>query len=126
MSTSHLSKVEPAQVDGASIAVSGAEVTIDGTIVCRDPDAILGPFLRSIHEAALADRVPELFINLKGLRFVNSSAIRLLVDWTLWAKGEDRPHYRLVFRIDEQTTWQRLTLTALVSLADHVEVAKAE
>ena len=118
----HLSEVAAQEIEGAKIFVQNAGVVLEGTIVCRNPEEVLRPALEKIHQAALADGVAQLQIDLRKLRFVNSSAIRLLVDWTLWAKGEENPLYRLVFRIDESITWQRLTLAALVSLAEHVDV----
>jgi hypothetical protein len=50
----------------------------------------------------------------RTLEFVNSSALRLFVNWISRAQSGG---YKLTFVIDRSVTWQRLSFSSLRSLA---------
>jgi hypothetical protein len=87
-----------------------------GTITTREPGQDLSAFFRSVHAAARADRLQELRLDVTGLTFVNSSAVRLFVDWATWVKNETGPRYKLVFIANRKITWQNTSFAALRSL----------
>ena len=59
-------------------------------------------------------------VDVGALQFVNSSAIRIFVDWIARAS---EAKYKIVFLIDPTTTWQRLTFSALASMkTDALEI----
>jgi hypothetical protein len=92
-----------------------------GTITSRDPALDLAPFLKNVHSAIVADGLKEVSIDVSALTFVNSSAIRLFVDWATWAKKEPEPNrYLLKFLTDHLITWQKTSFMALKSLAPSV------
>ena len=105
------------RVDGMTIAFAGpAELKLTGTIAMKDPREALGRFLRKVHEAVLADGEKDVVVDVAELKFVNSSAIRLFVDWAMWLKDGSTP-YKLRFKSDRSIAWQRTTFAALLSLA---------
>jgi hypothetical protein len=53
-------------------------------------------------------------VDVRSLNFVNSSAIRLFVDWISRAHAA---RYKLVFLIDRSITWHRLSFSVLKSLS---------
>ncbi|NUP11328.1 MAG: hypothetical protein HOW73_35225 [Polyangiaceae bacterium] len=128
---SSLSSLSPLRIDGVEIevaekptdgdgggATARAAIVMRGRMTSRNPDASIQPFLKKVHEALCADKIDRVEVDVTDLGFVNSSAIRLFVDWAMWVKGEgDAPHYKLVFRTKEGIAWQRLTLTALTGIA---------
>jgi hypothetical protein len=116
---SQLAKVAPPRLDTLRVQVNPpATLIFSGTITSKDPTGEVGPFLRAVHEAALLDKVGELRVDVSALSFVNSSAIRLFVDWTSWLKT-DKP-YKLRFATNRHVTWQKTSFMALKSLADDV------
>jgi hypothetical protein len=116
---SQLAKVAPPRLDTLRVQVSPpATLIFSGTITSKDPSSEVGPFLRAVHQAALSDKVSELRVDVSALSFVNSSAIRLFVDWTSWLKT-DRA-YKLRFATNRHVTWQKTSFMALKSLADEV------
>jgi hypothetical protein len=110
------------QLDNVQISVRGSDlVKLEGTIATKDPDEQLGPFFRRIHDLVAAEGPRTLNVDVSGLTFVNSSAIRLFVDWATWIKKEPNSRrYELRFLTDRSITWQRTSFTALQSLAKDV------
>jgi len=70
--------------------------------------------LDALHASLRASKVRSFTVDVRGLNFVNSSAIRLFVDWIA---GAVVAGYTLVFLIDRTITWHRLSFSVLKSLA---------
>lgn len=96
-----------------------------GTITMRlvgsaesDSKSALDVLLRGIHEAALADKVAEVVVDLRALEFMNSSCIKAFVSWI--GTIQDSPptsHYQLRILSDSKKRWQDRSLTALACFA---------
>lgn len=122
-----LTKLERLKLDDFSIDVeSPSRVKISGSIATRDPDPAIASHIRRLHAAAMEDGLKRVEVDIRDLSFVNSSGIRVFVDWALQARGADgNPAYRLRFLVRRKYTWQRMSLVALESLAtDVIEVAE--
>jgi hypothetical protein len=104
---------------GTRIAFEGRSLKLSGSIAVKEPREPFASFFRSVHEAALGERVSEFIVDVSELKFVNSSAIRLFVDWATWLKSEGVP-YKLTFRSHRRVAWQRTAFPALQSLARDV------
>lgn len=119
---SQLAALQAPQIEGVGIKIERpGQLSLTGTITSLHPGTTLGPFLRAVHDAALADGVKQLSVNVTGLTFVNSSAIRLFIDWAIWLKAvPETSRYKLVFDTDRTITWQRTSFLALRSLATGV------
>ncbi len=117
------SELQIPQAEGVELSISGDNsLRIAGMIAVRDPREPLGSFFTRVHEAAVADRVREVIVDVVDLKFVNSSAIRLFVDWATAVKNAGTP-YRLKFKGRRAVAWQRTAFMALSSLAkDALEV----
>lgn len=114
---SQLSQLAPHESEGLSIRISEETVVVmAGKITSLDPSAAVQPYLKSVHAAALADKVARVSVDVRQLAFVNSSAIRLFIDWATWVKTAAAP-YQLVFVTDKTITWQRTSFVAIKSLA---------
>ena len=77
-------------------------------------------FFKAVYTAAVADKLSEVRADVSGLTFVNSSAIRLFVDWATWVKNERSQRYTLRFITSRNVTWQKTSFTALMSLMKEV------
>ncbi len=96
------------------------QVKLSGTITQKDPSNDLAGFFKALHTAALTDKLSEVRADVSGLTFVNSSAIRLFVDWATWVKNERGQRYTLRFVTSRNVTWQKTSFMALMSLAKEV------
>jgi hypothetical protein len=96
------------------------QVKLSGTITQKDPSNDLAGFFKALHTAALVDKLSEVRADVSGLTFVNSSAIRLFVDWATWVKNERGQRYTLLFVTSRNVTWQKTSFMALMSLAKEV------
>jgi len=110
----NFSEVSPPMVSGLEVSLAGPNlVTMKGTITVQDGSG-LSSFLRAVHARARDNKLSEVVLDVTGLRFVNSSAIRLFVDWAMWVQGDAA--YKLRCRIDRRTTWQKTSFSALTSM----------
>ncbi len=96
------------------------QLKLSGTMTQKDPANDLSGFFKALHIAALADKLAEVRADVSGLTFVNSSAIRLFVDWATWLKNERGQRYTLRFITSRNVTWQKTSFMALMSLAKEV------
>jgi hypothetical protein len=106
----------------ASLQVDGNVVTIRGEIDQANPKVFLAPFLEEIHVAAEREGLHEVKVDIRGLSFLNSSAVKELIGWVL--KRNRMPagkKYVLEFIYDSSILWQRVTIPTLSQLdADFV------
>lgn len=124
---SNLSQVEVPQLASFELSITPPSgVAMRGTIAIPDPGLLLGGCFRRMHEAALADGLSELSVDVRQLTFVNSSAIRLFVDWSSWVSAARPSGYLLRFRTDRRITWQRTSFAVLQSLGGKAIVLDAE
>jgi len=122
-----IERLSPPAHPGVSLRVTAPDtLELSGKITSRDPSAELGPFFRRTHEAAKADGLTTFNVDVSGLEFVNSSSIRLFVDWATWLKSESTPSYVLRFLTNRTTTWQRTSFVALKALAKEVVMVEAK
>jgi hypothetical protein len=94
-----------------------SRVALKGTITTENPSSDVGAFMRALHNAALADNLKSVELDVSGLTFVNSSAIRLFIDWTSWIRATGKTPYVLRIRASRSITWQKTSFMALTSLA---------
>ncbi len=120
-----LADIEPLHIETFSLQPTGPNgVQMKGTLTLRDPHQRVQPYLKRVHETAVRSGLREVRVDLTELTFVNSSAIRLFIDWTVWLQKEPK-RYRLVFFTDSRITWQRTSFGALQSMAgDVIEVRR--
>jgi hypothetical protein len=112
-----MASIDVPKVDGMGIElVAPHTLKLKGTIARKDPSHDLAGFFKTIHRDAVARRLPELRIDVSGLTFVNSSSIRLFIDWAVWVEKEPEHHYVLRFVTSRQITWQQTAFAALTSL----------
>jgi len=96
-------------------------LVMSGSVLDMDPGAILMPHIRDLHERILRQGIRTFDIDVRALSFVNSSGIRVFIDWLgLIRRGNSAYTLRVV--MDPAVTWQRLTFGALESVARGVVV----
>jgi hypothetical protein len=117
-----LAELRLSPLEGVRIEVIHAqEVRFSGLITVPNSHDALLPSIRALHEAALGDAITELTVDVRLLTFVNSSAIRLFIDWSTWLRNLDESkRYKLLFVTDKSITWQRTSFLALKSLVPAV------
>lgn len=114
----------PLKVDSLFVELPRADrLVMTGSVANPAIQAQLARYLESVHAHVADKRLTAFAVDVKGLTFVNSSAIRVFVDWISRAQGAG---YKLVFHVDRSITWHRLSFSVLKSLApSHVEVTEA-
>jgi hypothetical protein len=116
---SALGEVTLPRLDNFSAQVTPpSAIQLVGVIAIPDPGRVLGPFFAALHRSVTADGLLEISVDVRHLTFVNSSAIRLFVDWATWVRNANPPEsYVIRFRTDRRITWQRTSFSVLQSLA---------
>jgi hypothetical protein len=86
--------IDVPKIEGVGIELlSPHTLKLKGTITKKEPGEELTGFFRSIHQDVLARRLPEFRVDVSELTFVNSSSIRLFIDWAVWIKSEPKDAY---------------------------------
>ncbi len=96
------------------LLVSESECTLSGSLSTDTAQRALAELFETLHIRVEASSVSAFQVDVRKLEFVNSSAIRLFVNWISRAQSCD---YELTFIIDRSITWHRLTFSTLRSLA---------
>ena len=102
------------------LATGPCELRFEGTLANHNSQVELKRNITALHGRIVAEGCSMMTVDVRGLQFVDSSAIRLFVDWIARAS---EAKYKIVFLIDPTMTWQRLSFSVLKSLAsDAVEI----
>jgi hypothetical protein len=119
-----MSTADPPKVEGVVIdCPSPTNICLKGTIAGKEAVGRLGAYFKSLHTEAAARGTEEVCVDLAEVTFANAAAIRLFIDWAVWAKGERKRVYVLRFRVSRNVAWQATAFTALKTLmADTVVV----
>ncbi|HKQ70241.1 MAG TPA: hypothetical protein VJT73_12920 [Polyangiaceae bacterium] len=93
---------------------------LKGTITKQGPAQDLAGFFGAIHRDGIERKLAAVRVDVSELTFVDSSAIRLFVDWATWLKKEKGPRYTLHFLTSRHVTWQKTSFLALTALLGDV------
>ena len=105
----------PVVIESLRLAlVAAAELQIEGTLNTITAQTQAAQHLAALHQRIVTEKLSSFTVDLRKLTFVNSSAIRLFVDWIARA---NTARYKLVFMTDRSITWHRLSFSVLKSLA---------
>ena len=107
----HAFAIETLQLELAS----EGELRCGGALRSDAAQRAFGQHLQDIHAHIVAKRLPSFTVDLRSLDFVNSSAIRVFINWISRAEGAGY-ETRLLRRI-RAIAWHRLSFSALQSLA---------
>ena len=90
------------------------ELRLCGTLRTVSAQDELVRHIGVVHDHIVAKKYSTFTIDVRELSFVNSSAIRVFVNWISLA---DQARYKLVFLTDGRITWHRLSFSVLKSLS---------
>jgi ABC-type transporter Mla MlaB component len=90
-------------------------LVMSGSVLDMDPGTLLMPHIRDVHERIVRQTVRTFNVDVRALSFVNSSGIRVFIDW-LGLIQRSKAAYTLRVIMDPGVTWQRLTFGALESV----------
>jgi hypothetical protein len=94
--------------------VQPSELHMAGVLESQTAQLELRRVLEHLHDWIRQKKLTSFKVDVRALNFVNSSAIRLFVDWISRAEAAG---YKLVFLIERGITWHRLSFSVLQSLA---------
>ena len=100
-----------------------AELTIAGTADLRALKP-LQELLQKLHDEIIRLGVAEIRVDVRMLRFMNSSCFKAFVSWLNRVRklASDHP-YRILFRANPDLAWQQRSLQALAAFAaDRVSI----
>jgi len=119
---SQLAQIEIPDLNTAKLEITGERsIRLSGTIAAQNPATLLAPCLKAIHEAALKDGANEIAVDVRKLTFVNSSSIRLFIDWAMWIQAlEANKRYLLRFLTRPDITWQTTSFSAIQTIVGDI------
>lgn len=108
-------------LEAAQLSMDDDTVIISGKLTMREPAKEIGPFLKSVHDAACKKELKVLTVDVRNLTFINSSGIRVFINWTAWIRAENEARrYRVKFLSDPGVSWQSVSLKAMQSMAPDI------
>src|SRR5581483_2812795 len=112
-----MSALDPPRVEGVAMdCPSPTTLRLKGTIAGKDAINLLGPYFKALHAQTAARGTDEFCVDVADVTFASAAAIRLFIDWAVWAKGEKKRLYVLRLRVSRNMTWQTTAFTALKTL----------
>jgi len=106
---------EPVVIESLRLdAPARTSIRLTGSLRTESAQEELNRRLESIHQGITNAKLESFTVDVRGLKFVNSSAIRVFINWISRA---ETAAYKLVFLTDRDTTWHRLSFSVLQSLA---------
>jgi hypothetical protein len=100
-----------------SLQAEGNVITLQGEIDHASPKAFLGPFFEEVHKAVEAEGLRVVRVDVRGLRFLNSSAVKEIIGWVLRRnRMPAAAKYAIEFVYDSTILWQRVTMPTISHL----------
>jgi anti-anti-sigma regulatory factor len=87
---------------------------LEGTLTQDAARREVAEVLDEVHARVVAGKLPAFTLDVRGLSYANSSAIRVFIDMASRAR---RSGYRVILEIDGSITWHRINFTVLQSMA---------
>jgi hypothetical protein len=112
-------KIDCISPDGGRVALQaeGNLVSLRGDIDQSSPKTFLAPFFDKIHAAADAEDLHEVKVDILGLRFLNSAAVKEIIGWVLRRNRlPSGKKYVIEFIYDSSILWQRVTMPTVSQL----------
>lgn len=110
-----LQVARPISVESLRLRLTSlAELELDGSLATPTAQRELSAILTALHARIVEQKIPLFTVDVRSLNFVNSSAIRVFVDWIARAESSA---YKLTFITERGITWHRLSFSVLRSLA---------
>jgi hypothetical protein len=112
-------KTRSTSPDGGKVSLQadGDVVVLTGEVDHATPRDFLSPFFEQVHQAAEAEGLRVVKVDVRGLRFLSSSAVKELIGWVL--KRNRMPaqrKYAIEFIYDSTVLWQRVTMPTISHL----------
>jgi hypothetical protein len=105
----------PLVIESLEIAfTSPVALRFSGALMTEPAQHELERVLGDVHSHILAAKITSFTVDVRPLNFVNSSALRVFINWISRA---ERARYKLVFVTNPRVTWHRLNFSVLKSLA---------
>jgi hypothetical protein len=115
---------QPLTIESLQLQLAASELRLSGMLTTSSAYVELGRQLAIVHDHVVTRKLPSFAVDVRALRFVNSSAVRLFVNWISWA---EQAGYRLVFLTQRDVTWHRLSFSVLKSLSPRtVEIQETQ
>ena len=124
--------IPPFTLDGFEMflvdtSVDRVTVKFRGTIEHPAPGEFLDPLLATVHDRAVAAKIPNVDADFSGLDFLNSSGIKALIKWVMKsteARLGGSNCYKLRLLYSSKVTWQQASLKAITFLTKGCVVAE--
>lgn len=97
---------------------STMKVIFNGEIDTSNNSAILSTIIERIHEKAVENDISVVETDIRGLTFLNSTGIKVIVNWIFKMLEMPNDHrYTILFLRSEDIPWQQISIESLSTLA---------
>lgn len=109
--------IEPVTCEKLTLSAHHGRVKLAGSIEIPNPNKVMQPFLKKVHELMVHYHLKAVEVDLSELTFINSCGVKELVAWILSQDELDNEQkYQITFLCNPDFSWQELTITSVVWL----------
>lgn len=109
--------VKPVNYKGIVLEVKDDYVCLSGNIGVEHPGKFMEAFFIEVHDAFIKAGVKEVRVDIKNLKFLNSSGIKEIVKWVLNIdQMSDETKYSLTILYNSDILWQEACISSIVNL----------
>jgi len=113
--------IEPESFDNARISLRDENdelsLVIEGDIDMRDTSINFLPYLLTVHDTLIKNKVKSIKLNLLNLTFMNSNGIKSLINWIMkMTELPEAERYKINISANTEIAWQESTLPVLQKL----------
>lgn len=113
--------LEPLVLEKVKIFLNNEEQTLSliltGAVDMRNPTSDILPYLIKVHDEVVKNKIKRINVDIKDLIYMNSSGIKILINWIMKINDEPRENYYCInFISNSDIAWQESTLPVLHKL----------
>ncbi len=103
--------------ESVEVSVKDNKIIFVGNIDDISPDEYLTPFIQQANDQAVSQGIKSIIVDITGLNFLNSSGIKVLVDWVIKiSKLPDDKKYTITFLCSSKFMWQEASISTIMFL----------
>jgi hypothetical protein len=92
-----------------------------GSIYHAYPAQFMQPFFTDLHKACLENGLKNINVDIKNLDFINSSAIKEIINWIISIEEvPEEQMYTITFICESDKKWQSFRLDILIAMNDKI------
>lgn len=116
-----MTEITAVQCEDVTLKMIDEDVFVSGSIIQKNPELYMSSFFNKLHDYILERKLKFINVNITQLKFLNSSGIKIIVDWLVKVSNlPDENRYIINFICNKHSLWQDSSITTLKIIDDTI------